>query len=60
WGEDAAWRAAVRSLRDAGETVLALLPGHELETQALDIDRELVRRDGGWVVQSTGAAGPTS
>jgi ATP phosphoribosyltransferase regulatory subunit len=47
-------------LRDAGETVLALLPGHELETQALDIDRELIRRDGRWVVQSAGAAVLTS
>jgi ATP phosphoribosyltransferase regulatory subunit len=60
WGEDADLRAAVRSLRETGETVLALLPGHELETQALDIDRELIRRDGRWVVQSAGAAAITS
>jgi ATP phosphoribosyltransferase regulatory subunit len=50
----------VRSLREAGETVLALLPGHELETQALDIDRELVASGGRWVVQSVGAAKHTS
>ncbi|HZF81476.1 MAG TPA: ATP phosphoribosyltransferase regulatory subunit, partial [Rubrivivax sp.] len=60
WGEDPGLRAAVRSLREAGETVLALLPGHELETQALDIDRELIASGGRWVVQSVGAAKHTS
>lgn len=52
WGEDAALRAAVRGLRESGETVLAMLPGHELEAQAFDVDRELIDIDGRWVVRT--------
>ncbi len=52
WGEDPALRAAVRRLREAGEIVLAMLPGHELEAQAYDCDRELVQVDGVWVLQA--------
>ncbi|WP_201492755.1 ATP phosphoribosyltransferase regulatory subunit [Rubrivivax sp. A210] len=52
WGEDAGLRTAVRRLREAGETVLAVLPGHEPETQAFDIDRELVLEGGQWVLRS--------
>lgn len=59
WGEGAALRAAVRALRDAGETVLALLPGHELEVQAFDCDRELVEVQGLWVVRALPRAGQT-
>lgn len=55
WGEDPELRAAVRRLREAGETVLALLPGHELESQALDIDRELVRSEGRWILRNVAA-----
>jgi ATP phosphoribosyltransferase regulatory subunit len=58
WGEDAALRAEVRRLRDAGETVLAVLPGDEPETQAFDIDRELVFVQGAWRLRPL-AAGPT-
>jgi ATP phosphoribosyltransferase regulatory subunit len=52
WGEDPALRAAVRQLRERGETVLAMLPGHELETQAFDCDRELVQVAGQWVLRA--------
>ncbi len=52
WGEAPELRAAVRRLREAGETVLALLPGHELEAQAFDCDRELVQVDGLWVLRA--------
>ncbi len=52
WGEDAALRAAVRRLREAGETVLAVLPGHEVDAQAFECDRELVAADGHWVLRS--------
>ncbi len=52
WGEDPALRAAVRQLRERGETVLAMLPGHELETQAFDCDRELVHVAGQWVLRA--------
>ena len=52
WGEDPELRAAVRRLREAGETVLAMLPGHELEAQAFDCDRELVQLGGRWVLRA--------
>ena len=52
WGEDAALRAAVRRLRESGETVLAMLPGQEPEAQAFDCDRELVQVEGRWVLRA--------
>lgn len=52
WGEDPALRAAMRRLREAGETVLAVLPGHEPEAQAFDCDRELVSMGGQWVLRA--------
>jgi ATP phosphoribosyltransferase regulatory subunit len=52
WSEDAGLRAAVRQLRAAGETVLAVLPGHEPEAQVFDCDRELVQVAGRWVLQA--------
>ena len=55
WGEDPALRAAVRRLREAGETVLAVLPGHQPEAQAFVCDRELVLVDGRWVLQAVHA-----
>ena len=41
WGEDAALRAAVRDLRQAGETVVCVLPGHDDEGEEYACDREL-------------------
>jgi ATP phosphoribosyltransferase regulatory subunit len=58
WGEAPALRAAVRSLRDSGETVMAMLPGQEFEVQAFACDRELVLVDGHWVLRALGAASP--
>ncbi|WP_425259705.1 ATP phosphoribosyltransferase regulatory subunit [Rubrivivax sp. RP6-9] len=52
WGEDAALRAAVRQLRAAGETVIAMLPGHEVEAQAFECDRELVLAGGQWQLRT--------
>ncbi len=52
WGEDPALRAAVRRLREAGETVLAVLPGHEPEAATFECDRELVEVGGRWVLRS--------
>lgn len=52
WGEDPALRAAVRRLREAGETVVCSLPGHEPEAQTLSCDRELRSVDGRWVLQA--------
>lgn len=51
WGEDPALRAAVRALRDAGETVVAWLPGHAVDAASFHCDRELVPAAGHWVVQ---------
>jgi ATP phosphoribosyltransferase regulatory subunit len=52
WGEDAELRAAVRSLRDAGETVVAMPPGQVVDATSFDCDRELVQAAGRWVVQA--------
>lgn len=52
WGDDAALRQAVRALRDQGETVVCVLPGHEHEADEFDCDRELVREHTQWVVRS--------
>ncbi len=56
WSEDPALRAAMRRLREAGETVLAVLPGHEPEAQAFACDRELVQVGGQWVLRALPAA----
>jgi ATP phosphoribosyltransferase regulatory subunit len=52
WGEDPALRAAVRRLRESGETVLSLAPGEALEAQAYTCDRELVCVAGLWVLRA--------
>lgn len=52
WGDDAGLRAAVRRLRDAGETVVSVLPGDEPEAQAFEFDRELARVGAQWVVKA--------
>ena len=51
WGDDAAVAAAIAALRRQGETVVCVLPGHESEVDEFNCDRELVLRDGQWVVQ---------
>jgi ATP phosphoribosyltransferase regulatory subunit len=58
WGEDSGLRAAVRSLREAGEIVLSMLPGHETEAQEFDCDRELVAIDGRWVLRALAGGAP--
>jgi ATP phosphoribosyltransferase regulatory subunit len=52
WGEDASLRAAVRRLRDQGETVLCILPGHENEAQEFECDRELTAAGDQWVLRA--------
>jgi ATP phosphoribosyltransferase regulatory subunit len=52
WAEDATLRARVRALREAGETVVRVLPGHEHEAQEFDCDRELVPVNGEWTVRA--------
>ena len=51
WGEDAALREAVRALRQRGQTVVCVLPGHEHEGEEFDCDRELVVAGGDWVLR---------
>lgn len=55
WHADAELRAAVRSLRDGGESVVAMPPeasdaGAEAR-HSEHFDRELVHQEGGWTVQ---------
>ena len=52
WSEDAPLRAAIRRLREQGEAVVCMLPGHELEGQEFDCDRELVAVGDQWVVRA--------
>lgn len=52
WGEEAALRHKVRALRQQGETVVCVLPGHEDEGEEYACDRELVLQDGQWSVRS--------
>ena len=52
WAESAALRAAIRRLREQGETVVCMLPGHEHEGQEFDCDRELVESDGQWALRA--------
>ena len=52
WGESEALRTAVRRLREQGETVVCILPGHEHEGQEFDCDRELVAVGDQWVVRT--------
>ncbi len=52
WGEAPDLRAAVRRLREQGETVVCVLPGHEQENDEFECDRELVQSGGQWVLRS--------
>jgi ATP phosphoribosyltransferase regulatory subunit len=52
WGESEALRSAVRRLREQGEAVVCILPGHEHEGQEFDCDRELVAAGDEWVVRA--------
>jgi ATP phosphoribosyltransferase regulatory subunit len=52
WSESSTLRAAIKRLRDAGETVVCVLPGHESEVDEFDCDRELVEVTGQWVIQA--------
>jgi ATP phosphoribosyltransferase regulatory subunit len=51
WGEEAELRAAIRRLREQGETVVCILPGHDHEGEEFACDRELVAEGGRWVVR---------
>jgi ATP phosphoribosyltransferase regulatory subunit len=63
WSEDASMRAEVRRLRAAGEVVVTALPGAAAggaaEAAAWQADRELVNRDGRWLLQPLNVADAT-
>ena len=44
-------RAAAAALRQGGETVVCVLPGHESEVDEFHCDRELLEVAGQWVVR---------
>ena len=52
WGELPALRAAIAALRQGGETVVCVLPGHDSEIDEFHCDRELVQLGPQWVVQA--------
>jgi ATP phosphoribosyltransferase regulatory subunit len=52
WTPNDEWRAAVAKLRQCGETVVCVLPGHESEVEEFHCDRELVSVGGQWLVQA--------
>ncbi|MFZ2988710.1 ATP phosphoribosyltransferase regulatory subunit [Ideonella sp.] len=52
WGEEPALRAAIRQLREHGETVVCMLPGHAAQNQEYECDRELIAVDGQWLVRA--------
>jgi len=47
-----ALRAAIAGLRQQGETVVCVLPGHESEVDEFHCDRELARQGTTWAVRS--------
>ena len=50
WGEDAQLRTRIAALRQQGETVVCVLPGHENEVEEFHCDRELQWVHGQWNV----------
>lgn len=51
WSERPDWRLAVAQLRQAGETVVCVMPGHESEVDEFLCDRELVHSADAWILQ---------
>ncbi len=45
-------RAAIAALREQGQTVVCVLPGHEAQVEEFHCDRELIQVAGQWVVQA--------
>jgi ATP phosphoribosyltransferase regulatory subunit len=52
WGEAPELRAAIAALRQQGETVVCVLPGHESDVDEFQCDRELYQAAGQWVVKA--------
>jgi len=52
WGDDAALLQAISALRQQGQTVVCMLPGHDSEVDEFHCDRELVLVQGAWTIQA--------
>jgi len=52
WGTDAALVTALRQLRDSGEVVIQVLPGHPHTFDEFIVDRELILDNGEWKVRA--------
>lgn len=52
WGTDTDLVAALRELRDAGEIVIQVLPGHAPALDEFTVDRELVLEHGEWKIRA--------
>ena len=52
WGEAPELRQAITALRERGETVVCVLPGHESDVDEFDCDRELAHVADRWVVRA--------
>ncbi|MFM8864885.1 MAG: ATP phosphoribosyltransferase regulatory subunit [Limnohabitans sp.] len=52
WSDAPALRAAIADLRQRGETVVCVLPGHEDEIDEFHCDRELIEAAGHWIIQA--------
>jgi ATP phosphoribosyltransferase regulatory subunit len=52
WSDAPGLREAVASLRNQGETVVCVLPGHESQVDEFDCDRELQYVAGRWIIVS--------
>jgi ATP phosphoribosyltransferase regulatory subunit len=51
WGTSTDLRNAITKLRQMGETVVCILPGHNSEIDEFHCDRELLEIAGQWVVK---------
>jgi ATP phosphoribosyltransferase regulatory subunit len=52
WGEAPELRQAIAALRERGDTVVCVLPGHESDVDEFDCDRELAHVADRWVVRA--------
>ena len=50
WTQDKALSARIAALREAGEIVIQALPGHPHDLDEFACDRELVEREGQWIL----------
>lgn len=51
WSDSVALLEKIAALRNSGEIVVQILPGHEQEQEEFACDRELIEQDGSWAVQ---------